>query len=195
MTSAFADIGRALALGLALLAVAPDRARAQSITISAAPSAPVGEFGERRSLGGQIAVALSPVHRWRGLSPRVEIAQSWFPTRSSRNRFLLLHDRRPEGTVSVTGAFAYLLYADVPRRASLYGGLGIGGYILQIEGDRDSYGLVPGIGFVGGLRFGEGRVRGMIELQPQVVVSDYGSSWMMPSAFIPVRFGVSVHLP
>src|SRR5688500_1758955 len=137
MTHILSTTSRALSLALLVHAMSPVVAGAQSITISAAPSIPLGEFGERRALGGQIAVALSPVHRWRGFSPRVEIAQGWFPTRASRNR--LLNERR-EGTVSVTGAFAYMLYADVPRRASLYGGLGIGGYVLQIEGKRDSYG-------------------------------------------------------
>ena len=192
MTHAFTRIGRALSLALTLLAVVPERARSQAITISVAPAIPQAEFGERRSLGGQIALAVSPVHLWSGFSVRGEIAQSWFPTRSSRNRLLA---GRSEGTVSVTGALAYLIYSDVPRRASLYGGFGLGGYVLQIEGDRDSYGLVPGIGLVGGLRIGEGRVRGIIELQQQVVLSDYGNSEMIPSTFMPVRLGVSVQLP
>ena len=182
-------LGRALSLAVFLQAAVPIAARAQSITISAAPAIPLGEFGDRRSLGGQLSLAIAPTHTRRGFATRAEISQAWFPTRDWYAGSL---DGQNEGVVFATGILGYVLYTAAPGRASFHGGLGLGAFALRIQGRTNPFPWVPGIGVVAGVKLGEGRVRGLIELHDQVIVSDYGNTLYAVSAFVPVRFGVTV---
>ncbi len=182
-------MARALSLAALLGAAVPITTRAQSITGSVAPAVPLGEFGERRSLGGQLAVTIAPTHSRRGFTTRAEISQSWFLT---RDWYARSPNGAGEGTVSATGLLGYLLYTGAPARASLHGGFGLGAYALRIHGRANPFPWVPGIGFVAGVKLGEGRVRGLIELHHQIIVTDYGNTLYTVSAFVPLRFGVTV---
>ena len=183
---------RCPALVLALLFAAVMPARAQTLTVTVGPSFPQGDMGERRTVGAHLAVSISPTVVRRGFLVRAEAGQIWHGTRGARNRALVPSGER-EGLLSATSVMGYVLYSGAADPA-IHLGMGLGAYQMRIRGNENPYGAVPGIGLVAGMTFGKRRVRGLVELQQQVIVSDFGNTEFSASTFVPVRFGASVNL-
>ena len=171
----------------ALLAL-PSIAQGQSLVLTAGPSFPQDGMSARRTIGGQISLAVGPSHSRRGFSYRGELSKGWFPTRSSYAGTLPFE----EGTLTVGSALAYVLYTGAPGPMSWHVGLGAGVYEMVIPGNPNPYGYVPGGGVLVGVKLGTGRVRGLIELQQQAILSDYGTENYASSMFVPLRFGVVI---
>ena len=178
---------RAFLLLTALLAL-PTLAQAQSLVLTGGPSFPQDGMGARRTIGGQISLALGPSHTRRGFTYRGEVTKGWFPTRSSYAQTLSYE----EGTLTVGSALAYLLYTGAPGPMSWHVGVGAGAYDMDIPGHPNPYGFVAGVGVLAGVKLGTGRVRGLIELQQQAILSDYGTESYTSSTFVPLRFGVVI---
>ena len=178
---------RAYLLLTALIAL-PAIAQGQSLVITAGPSFPQAEMGARRTVGGQVSLALGPSHQRRGFTYRGELSKGWFPTRSSYAQTLPYE----EGTLTVGSALAYLLYTSAPGPMSWHVGLGAGLYDMDIPSHPNPYGFVAGVGVLAGVKLGTGRVRGLIELQQQAILSDYGTTEYRASTFVPLRFGVVI---
>ena len=142
----------------------------------------------RRTIGGQISLALGPSHQRRGFTYRAEVSKGWFPTRSSYAQLLPYEER----TLAVGSALAYVLYTGAPGPVSWHVGLGAGVYDMDIPGNPNPNGFVPGVGVLAGVKLGTGRVRGLIELQQQAILSDYGTENYASSTFVPLRFGVVI---
>ncbi len=173
-------------LALSALVLLPSCGLAQSVTFSGGPALPQGTMGERRAIGSQLGLGVGPAHERRGFTFRIDASYARFPTRGSYASSL----PSPEGSLSVKSALGYLLYATSPGRPAWHGGVGAGVYDMNIPGRRNPYGKVVGAGLLVGAKFGTGRVRGLIELQQQVILSDYGTTEFSPSIFVPLRFGI-----
>lgn len=178
---------RAYLLLTSLLAL-PTIAQAQSLVLTGGPSFPQDGMNARRTIGGQISLAVGPSHTRRGFTYRAEVSKGWFPTRSSYARTLPFE----EGTLTVGSAHAYVLYTGAPGPMSWHVGLGAGVYDMDIPGRPNPYGFMAGVGVLAGVKLGTGRVRGLVELQQQVVLSDYGTENYAPSMFVPLRFGIVI---
>jgi hypothetical protein len=63
---------------------------------------------------------------------------------------------------------------------------------MKIPGHYDPYGISAGAGMLLGARVGTGRLRGLVELQRHLILSDYGNGDSEYSAFTPVRFGIAM---
>ena len=63
---------------------------------------------------------------------------------------------------------------------------------MRISGHVNPYGTIIQVGLLLGATVGSGRIRGLVELQDQLILSDYGNSDFVASRFIPVRLGLSV---
>ena len=63
---------------------------------------------------------------------------------------------------------------------------------MNIPGHSNPYGTIAQVGWLLGAKIGTGRVRGLVEMQDQLIVSDYGNDEFEASRFVPVRVGVSV---
>ena len=141
-------------------------------------------MGDRRAIGQQIALSIAPSYRTRGRTVRAEVAQTWFARRESHSQ--------PEETLSVTSLQVFLMYTAGPRPVSPYIGLGAGVCGMRISGHVNPYGTIIQVGLLLGATIGSGRIRGLVELQDQLILSDYGNSDFVASRFIPVRLGLSV---
>lgn len=176
-------------LMLALAAILPATATAQALTVSAGPSLPQGEMARRRTVGAQAALAIGSEQHTRDFQYRIELSYARFAVSRS---YAATPAGRDDGPLSIVGGMFYLLYTAAPSRISLHGGLGAGVYDLSIPGRPDPYGRVGGIGLLFGAKLGRERVRGLVEIQQQLVLSDYGNGDFNFVSFVPLRFGVIV---
>ena len=181
--------GRAVILMLVLGHAASARAGAQLVTVAAGAAIPRSHMSERRALGEQISLGIAPSYRTSGRTVRAELTQSWFRPRGSyaRSEF-----GRLEGTLSITSALGYLIFTAGPDAVSPHVGFGLGVCRMNIPGNPNPYGTIPQVGWLVGATIGEGRVRGLIEVHDQLILSDYGNDEFEGSRFIPVRLGVSM---
>lgn len=180
---------RCIGVMLIGLSTLPSASDAQSWSVAAGPSVPQGPMGERRAVGGQVALSFGSEHRRRGFRYRVELTRGWFPIRSDYAKRL---PPPGEGTLTMGSGMAYLLYGGAPGPLVLHGGVGAGAYEIQIPNRRNPYGLVGGIGVLMGATLGSGRLRGLVEIQQQVVLSDYGNGDYSAGTFAPFRVGIVV---
>lgn len=171
------------------LAIVPGGADAQEWSLSVGPSFPQGAMGERRAVGGHVALGIGSEHTRRGFQYRVELNYGGFPTRASTTEFI---PGEGDGALTVAGGLVYLLYTGAPGPVAFHAGIGAGAYALSIPNHQNPYGLVPGVAGVIGARIGTGRIRGLIELQPQGILSDYGNADAVTSEFVPLRIGVVI---
>lgn len=180
---------RRLALAAALSLSLPCVTRGQAVLVTAGPTVPTDAMAERRRVGGQFALAMGPVLRRGGLTWRAEIARGWFAAQPWGGT---LAGTPREGTLAISSALAYALFASAPGPLGLHAGIGTGVYRQSIPRRRNPYGLSPGVGLVAGMTFGRGRVRGLAELQWQGILSDFGVGDFAAPTFVPVRVGVVV---
>jgi hypothetical protein len=174
-----------LLVALAVAACAP------ALTVAGGPSVPQEQMRERRKVGQQIAVALSAKRERPGFDYRIELTHSRFAIQRGYAQ-RLLDVNAAEGPLTMNGAMAYVLYGSTPGPLALHVGIGVGGYDAKIPGRPNPYGVVAGLGAVAGATIGAGRVRGLVELQQQAVLSDYGNSDFVFSTFVPVRLGIVI---
>ena len=64
-------------------ALEPSVATAQSLAFAGGVAIPRGPMADRRAVGQQISLAISPSYRVRGRTVRGELTQSWFPRTAS----------------------------------------------------------------------------------------------------------------
>lgn len=90
--------------------------------------------------------------------------------------------------LDIVGARAAAVY-EVPSEPRLYALLGAGGYRLHVSGERNPYGITPGLHAGAGLRIPTPAADLVVEAGAAVMLTDYGNQDFIASTYFPLTIG------
>lgn len=164
----------------------PLNAQTFEVGVSAGPAFPTGHLGYRRDLGYHAALSLGVGTTTSGWGFRGDLGVSAFPGGEIRatNTEERYRDLR---NISLLGSVVYGFSGN--ERFRPYVLLGGGMYRMSITGRPNPYGWVPSVHAGAGIRVPVGGWTLTVEIQPQLILSDYGNRNFQPSSYVPLLLG------